>query len=175
MVTCNICNKEFKNTQGLRGHKNFVHEDTGNTEIATGATTGQQLSKLEQQLSELGARLEVTGQLVEQLASLRDTPNNHSHYEYVRRSESEYETSKLKEDIAKKTYEFTTLIKEAAKKVDGLYEDGKGVADLLRETRHDLAAGKKIVLSHDEGMYWLKNLPRCTGQSPVKWCSGGKG
>ena len=28
MVSCDICGKEFKNTQGLRGHKNFVHSDT---------------------------------------------------------------------------------------------------------------------------------------------------
>ncbi len=25
MVACDICDKEFKNTQGLRGHKTFVH------------------------------------------------------------------------------------------------------------------------------------------------------
>lgn len=25
MVACDICGKEFKNTQGLRGHKTFVH------------------------------------------------------------------------------------------------------------------------------------------------------
>ena len=27
MVSCDICGKKFKNTQGLRGHKNFVHSD----------------------------------------------------------------------------------------------------------------------------------------------------
>ena len=25
MVSCDICDKEFKNTQGLRGHKTFIH------------------------------------------------------------------------------------------------------------------------------------------------------
>ena len=25
MVACDICDKEFKNTQGLRGHKTFIH------------------------------------------------------------------------------------------------------------------------------------------------------
>ena len=28
-VTCEICGKEFKNTQGLGGHKNLAHGITG--------------------------------------------------------------------------------------------------------------------------------------------------
>lgn len=51
MVTCDICGKEFKNAQGLRGHMTFVHGKTGSSKILSApAATGQRLSKLEQLL-----------------------------------------------------------------------------------------------------------------------------
>jgi len=36
---CDICGKEFKNTQGLRGHKNFVHGDK------VGSSVGQPVAQ----------------------------------------------------------------------------------------------------------------------------------
>ncbi len=91
MVSCNICGKEFKNTQGLRGHKNFVHADTIggfgqpvtqqgaqqplSSDSGTRVTTEQRLSQLESRF----ARLEhVTGvretDELEKLLSITDTP-----------------------------------------------------------------------------------------------------
>ena len=91
MVSCDICRKEFKNTQGLRGHKNFVHADTGygigqpvaqqaaqqplSSNLGTRVTTEQRLSQLENRF----ARLEhVTGvretDELEQLLGITDTP-----------------------------------------------------------------------------------------------------
>jgi chromosome segregation ATPase len=91
MVSCDICGKEFKNTQGLRGHKNFVHADTGSSigqpvaqqaaqqplssNLGTRATTEQRLSQLENRF----ARLEhVTGvretDELEKLLSITETP-----------------------------------------------------------------------------------------------------
>jgi uncharacterized coiled-coil protein SlyX len=67
MISCDICGKEFKNTQGLRGHKNFVHNDkNSNTEEPVAQQATQQLlsSKsstpvtTESQLCKLEARLE---------------------------------------------------------------------------------------------------------------------
>ena len=53
-ATCEICGKEFKNTQGLRGHTNFVHGHTGSSKILSApAATGQRLSKLEASLQKL--------------------------------------------------------------------------------------------------------------------------
>lgn len=56
MISCELCGKEFKNTQGLRGHKTFVHGITGskipNTPVARLAGDPQ-TSRLEKRLSKL--------------------------------------------------------------------------------------------------------------------------
>ena len=69
MVSCDICGKEFKNTQGLRGHKHFVHSDTVSgvgqpgtqqaaeqllsSNLGTRVATEQQVSKLEDRFQKL--------------------------------------------------------------------------------------------------------------------------
>ena len=54
MVTCEICGKEFKNTQGLRGHMNFKHGNgSPSSASATQAATEAQLSKLQVRLEKL--------------------------------------------------------------------------------------------------------------------------
>ena len=51
---CEICGKEFKNTQGLRGHKTFVHQVTSSSgKSAAPLATEQQLSLLEDRLQQL--------------------------------------------------------------------------------------------------------------------------
>ena len=86
-VTCEICGKEFKNTQGLRGHKNFVHADTVSgirqpvaqqplsSNLGTRVTTEQRLDQLENRFTKLehvtGVR--ETGKL-EKLLGITDTP-----------------------------------------------------------------------------------------------------
>ena len=52
-IKCEICGKEFKNTQGLRGHKTFVHQVTTTHEPPTPLATEQQASKLEDRLQQL--------------------------------------------------------------------------------------------------------------------------
>jgi len=90
MVSCEICGKEFKNTQGLKGHKNFVHTDIGDSvgQPVTQQTTQQPLSSnlstrvaTEQRLSQLEnrfTRLEhVTGvtetDVLDKLLGITDT------------------------------------------------------------------------------------------------------
>ena len=54
MVTCELCSRQFKNTQGLRGHKTFVHGDGSSSSVsATQAATEMPLSKLEERLEQL--------------------------------------------------------------------------------------------------------------------------
>ena len=79
MITCDICGKEFKNTQGLRGHKNFRHNDKASSgagqpvaqqatqqllssNLSTPVTTEQRLSQLEDRFEKL-----------EQITGVRET------------------------------------------------------------------------------------------------------
>ena len=64
MVSCDICGKEFKNTQGLRGHKNFVHNDKV---ISVGPPVAQQST---QQL--LSSKLSVPVTTEQRLSQLED-------------------------------------------------------------------------------------------------------
>ena len=91
MISCDICGKEFKNAQGLRGHKNFVHSDTGSStgqsvaqqatqqplssNLGTRVTTEQRLSQLENRIDRLEHTTGVreTDEL-EELLGITDTP-----------------------------------------------------------------------------------------------------
>jgi len=50
---CEICGKEFKTTQGLRGHKTFVHQIASSKEPTAQPVTEQQLAELEDRLQKL--------------------------------------------------------------------------------------------------------------------------
>jgi transposase InsO family protein len=65
MISCDICGKEFKNTQGLRGHMNFIHSERADSvrqPVAQQATQQLLSSNLstpvttEQRLSHLGVK-----------------------------------------------------------------------------------------------------------------------
>ena len=54
MVTCELCGREFKNTQGLRGHKTFVHNERSSSNTpAIETATMQQSSILEDRIDKL--------------------------------------------------------------------------------------------------------------------------
>jgi DNA repair exonuclease SbcCD ATPase subunit len=50
---CEICGREFKTTQGLRGHKTFVHQIISPSEPPARLATEQHLSKLDDRLQKL--------------------------------------------------------------------------------------------------------------------------
>jgi hypothetical protein len=52
-VKCEICNREFKNTQGLRGHKTFVHQIHSSSSKSATPLATEQLSKLEERLQKV--------------------------------------------------------------------------------------------------------------------------
>lgn len=52
-VTCEICGKGFKNTQGLRGHKTFVHQMTTTHDPPARLATEQELDQLTTRLEKL--------------------------------------------------------------------------------------------------------------------------
>jgi hypothetical protein len=45
-VNCEICGKDFKTTQGLRGHKTFVHQMTTTQDPPARLVTEQELSEV---------------------------------------------------------------------------------------------------------------------------------
>lgn len=54
MVTCEICGRQFKNTQGLRGHKTFKHGVYASSNTPVGKTDNvHPLSKLENRVDKL--------------------------------------------------------------------------------------------------------------------------
>jgi len=48
MVTCTVCNKSFKNTQGLRGHNFFVHTNNGDQDAERATQVAEQSSGFSQ-------------------------------------------------------------------------------------------------------------------------------
>ena len=61
VVKCEICGREFKTTQGLRGHKTFVHQMTGSSKPRATSAIEQLTSKLElldERLSSLHKRVD---------------------------------------------------------------------------------------------------------------------
>ena len=71
-VTCEICGREFKNSQGLRGHKTFVHQITTTQELPTRLATEQELGIVEERLELLYAQVEQMDELLSNLVSKVD-------------------------------------------------------------------------------------------------------
>lgn len=58
-VRCEMCGREFKTTQGLRGHKTFVHQMTSSGKPPPRLATDQQSSKLEERVEQLTSKLQL--------------------------------------------------------------------------------------------------------------------
>jgi len=61
VVKCEICGREFKTTQGLRGHKTFVHQMTGSSKPRATSAIEQltsTLKLLDERLSSLHKRVD---------------------------------------------------------------------------------------------------------------------
>jgi len=75
MVKCELCGKEVKTAQALRGHKTFIHGITGSgtEQPVARVSTEQQVSKLEDRLQKLervtGLRETEPGDLLNDLLS----------------------------------------------------------------------------------------------------------
>jgi F0F1-type ATP synthase membrane subunit b/b' len=140
VVTCEICGKEFKNTQGLRGHKNFVHSDRISY---TRQPVAQQLSSeleqpvtklelLELKLQLLETKLEQVASIVQQANELaetvqlkeREVPSHthshlHSHSKFGYDSEHSQLLEQVDERMNKLLNEQVSKLKnEFVKKID---------------------------------------------------------
>ena len=64
VIKCDICGKEFKNSQGLRGHKTFVHDKASSSSNSSSPAPAQQLS------TAVAQPVETVGDLTELRADL---------------------------------------------------------------------------------------------------------
>ena len=55
-VKCEMCGKELRTTQGLRGHKTFVHQLTSTSKPPARIATERQLIKLEERVEQLTSK-----------------------------------------------------------------------------------------------------------------------
>ncbi len=166
-VTCEICGKGFKNTQGLRGHKNFVHADTvSGTEqpvtqqatqqllssnLSTRVSTEQKLSLLEDRL----ARLEyVTGvretDELDKLLGITDTPLTE------RVAQLSEELSKLTEQLKSEYVSMETMetiTDELTGETDSLHKEIANTHNLLANTIHEDRESRQNSVSKIESQF----------------------
>ena len=71
-ATCEICGRQFKTTQGLRGHKTFVHQMKSAKEPPAEPATEEELGEVEITIEQLMYEVEP---LNDSLTSLRSTVN----------------------------------------------------------------------------------------------------
>lgn len=110
-VTCEICGKVFKTTQGRRGHKTFVHGDYNSDpeDSVTQSTIEQQLTTLKDQVEQLASKISILPELSNRLKKQDDILDQVGVFIYRNRdtlSGTEYKhvldgISKLKEQLEK--------------------------------------------------------------------------
>ena len=131
MVQCELCGKELKNTQGLRGHKHFVHGQTGSNKSSVArVATVEELSRLEERLDELqnitqllGAQLAELGQSVtEQAGELRKLTDEVSSSKLSSRS-SNAGLAKCRSDLEQLSTELARLSRYIQYDVAGIEDD----------------------------------------------------
>jgi hypothetical protein len=172
MVSCEICGKEFKNTQGLRGHKTFVHGQTSNTEIATGVTTGQRISKLEQQPSSTQLLSELEDRLEQLSADSQNIPE-HSH------PHTHSEPSELK-DLIKAVcgYEAPYLVSvgkgSLVKRIEVLEKFMSEYGDMLVLCKKWHEAERAKLALHNKILTACKTSTCKLGGQKLNLCTGGK-
>lgn len=110
-IKCDICGKEFKTTQGRRGHMNFVHGDD-NSDLENSVTrpaNEQRLTKLEDRVEQLTSKVSILPELSNRLKKQDEILDRVEIFIYRNRdtfSGTEYkdvleEISKLKEQLKK--------------------------------------------------------------------------
>lgn len=122
-IRCEICGKEFKTTQGRRGHMNFAHSDYNSDpeDSVTRPAIEQQLTKLEDRVEKLASKVSILPELSNKLKKQDEILDRVEIFIYRNRntfSGTEYknileEISKLKEQLKKLSryiqYEFAGI------------------------------------------------------------------
>ena len=108
-VTCEICGKELKNTQGLRGHKTFVHQITTTHDLPARLATEQEPGIVEEKLEMLSAQVEQVDALLSNLVSKVDSQAEQISKLKVQLSSTQSEDRKLSREITKCSYDLGQL------------------------------------------------------------------
>lgn len=157
-VTCEICGKEFKNTQGLRGHKTFVHQMTTTHDPPARLATEQPVSRLR---ARLGLTDSKTEPITEQLSNIENRLNKLESITGVKElsvPDRLLGTDKpITEQLEQHTHQLTDLSNKITELSDQLklkYEDTASNSELNR-LADDFADIKKTVLDikYVEGAY----------------------
>lgn len=108
-VTCEICGKEFKTTQGLRGHKTFVHQMTTTHDPPARLATEQELGVVEEKLELLYAQVEQVDELLSNLVSKVDKQAELAGKLMSQLSSAQTEDRKLGREMTKCCYDLGQL------------------------------------------------------------------
>jgi len=142
MIQCELCGKEVKNTQGLRGHKTFVHRQrTGGRPPSVRMATDEQVEESPSILEQIeGNGTRYTGENTDGIGYVQDSVTRYT--EYTNR------IKQLEESIASAT----EYILELEKKIDQLHDKLQSLPtrDETREMTRTVERLEKRVKKHDE-------------------------
>lgn len=115
-IKCEICGKEFKTSQGLRGHKTFVHQMSATQDPPARLATEQELIEVEDPVKQLVTLLkQIVDLLNKQYSMVADlTQYRHSIGEQAKKltarvSSTETENRKLAQEVSKRHHDLVQL------------------------------------------------------------------
>ncbi len=155
-ATCEICGKEFKNTQGRRGHMTFVHgmSNSDQEDSVTRPNVEQQLTILRNQMEQLVSKVSMVDELSNKFDKQADilkqvgffitrTRNIYSGTEYNKILEK---ISKLDEELQRLSryiqYEFAGISNDI---VWNFILDRPKLKKRITNTRHSLPDGIAVI------------------------------
>jgi len=163
MVSCDICGKEFKNTQGLRGHKTFVHRNgSPNSAPVTRVASEQQVSLLEDRLqqlervtglreSDLDFSLSDTEPLTDRLSNITEQVTKLS--DTVSKLSEKIELSKVTRDVESEEFsKRLTDLREAHNRQSAVINEHRDTFNNFNVVVSRIGKVQKMVEDLDEGL-----------------------